>query len=64
MFWVEQAPLLQNVNMYIEYVYDHDVIKIGSEFLEQKGNVLCVVQPAMHSTLGVYDIHPLITICV
>ena len=50
--------------MYIEYVYDHDVIKIGSEFLEQKGNVLCVVQPAMRSTLGVYDIDPLITICV
>ena len=36
---------------------DHDVIKIGPEFLEQKGNVLCVIQPALRSTLGVYDIH-------
>ena len=41
---------------------DHDVIKIGPEFLEQKGNVLRVIQPALRSTLGVYDIRPLIVI--
>ena len=37
---------------------DHDVIKIGPQFLEQKGNVLGVIQPALRSTLGVYDIRP------
>ena len=41
---------------YLFYV-KHDVIEIG---LKQKGNVLCVVQPTMPSTLGVYDIQPLI----
>ena len=35
---------------------DRDVIKIGPEFLEQKGNVLCVVRPTIHSVFGVYDI--------
>ena len=35
---------------------EHDVIEIGPEFLEQKGNVLRIVQPTMRSTLGVYDI--------
>ena len=35
---------------------DHDVIKIGPEFLEQKGNVLCVVHPTMHSTLRVSNV--------
>ena len=30
----------------------HDVIE------KQKGNVLCVVQPTVCSTLGVYDIQP------
>jgi len=35
----------------------HDVIKIGPEFLEQNGNVFRVVQPTMHSTFCVYDIH-------
>ena len=34
------------------------VIEIGPEFLEQKVNVLCVVQPIMRSTVGVYDIRP------
>ena len=34
-------------------VSDHDVIEIGPEFLEQKVNVLCVVQPTMCSTLSV-----------
>ena len=39
---------------------DHDVIEIGPEFLEQKGNVLRVIQPTVRSTLGVYDIRSLI----
>ena len=39
-------------------VCDHDIIEIGPEFLEQKGNVLFVVQLAMCSTLGVYNIGP------
>ena len=38
------------------------VIKIGPEFLEQKGNVLSVIQPALRSMLGVYDIRPPIVI--
>ena len=46
------------------FARDHDVIKIGSEFLEQKGNVLRVIQPTLRSTLGVYDIRPLIVIYV
>ena len=37
---------------------DHDVIKIGPEFSEQKANVLRVIQPALRSTLGVDDIRP------
>ena len=41
---------------------NHDVIKIGPEFLEQKGNFLRIIQPTLHSKLGVYDIHPLIAI--
>ena len=35
----------------------HDVIKIGPELLEQKGNVFRVVQPTMHSTFCVHDTH-------
>ena len=31
---------------------DHDVIEIGPEFL---GNVLCVIQQNLRSTLGVCD---------
>ena len=38
-------------------IFSH-VIKIGPEFSEQKGNVLRVIQPALRSTLGVYDIRP------
>ena len=38
------------------------VIKIGPEFSEQKGNVLRVIQPALRSMLGVYDICPPIVI--
>ena len=34
------------------------VIKIGPEFSEQKGNILRVIQSALRSTLGVYDIRP------
>ena len=43
---------------------DHDVIKIGPEYLEQKGNVLRVIQPTLRSMLGVYDICPPIAIYV
>ena len=42
-------------------IFSH-VIKIGPEFLEQKGNVLSVIQPALHSTLDVYDIRSPIVI--
>ena len=35
---------------------DHDVIKTGPEFLEQEGNILCVIQLTLRSALGVYDI--------
>ena len=42
-------------------IFSH-VIKIGPEFLEQKGNVLSVIQPALRSTLSVYDVRPLIVI--
>ena len=50
----------QNANMYrweslVSFFHKHDVIQM---VLKQKGNILCVVQPTMHSTLGVYDIHP------
>ena len=34
------------------FLHDHDVIKMGPEFLEKKGNVLCVVQSTMRLTLG------------
>ena len=35
------------------------IIKVGPQFLEQKGNVFCIVPPTMLSMLGVYDIrHP------
>ena len=43
---------------------DHDVIKIGPEILEQKGNVLRVIQPTLRSMLGVYDIRSPIAIYV
>ena len=42
-------------------IFSH-VNKMGPEFLEQKGNVLSVIQLALHSTLGVYDIRPPIVI--
>ena len=52
----------RNVNMCRResalFLYKHDIIEIE---LKQKGNVLCVVQPTMRSTLGVYDIQLLIT---
>ena len=41
----------------VSFLCKHDIIEM---VLKQKGNVLCVVQPAMRSTLGVYDIQPLI----
>ena len=42
-------------------IFSH-VINIGLEFSEQKGNVLHVIQPALRSMLGVYDIRPPIVI--
>ena len=36
-------------------IFSH-VIKIGPEFLEQKGNVLSIIQPTFRTTLSVYDI--------
>ena len=36
-------------------IFSHVIIKVGPEFLEQKGNVLGVIQPALRSTLGVYS---------
>ena len=52
--------LPRNVNMcrresLVSFPRKHDVIEIG---LKQKGNVLCVVQPTMRSTLIVHDIPP------
>ena len=48
--------LSQNANMYrwkslVSFLRKHDVIKIG---LQQKGNVLRIVQSTMRSTLGVW----------
>ena len=37
---------------------DHDLVEIEPEFLEQKDNILHVIQPTLHPTLGVYDIRP------
>ena len=61
---VLKAPTLRNASIEVVQAWrawyflsrDHDVIEIGPEFLEQTGNVLCVVQPTMHSMFGVYDI--------
>ena len=59
-----QALMLRDTNIEIMQVWrawysffshDHEPIEIGQE---QKGNVLCVVQPTMCSTFSVYDIHP------
>ena len=58
---VPKLPGIQNVHTWSAwYLFscDHDVMEIGLEFLEQKGNVLCVIQPTLRSTLGVYDILP------
>ena len=46
------------VESLVSFLRKHDIIKIG---LKQKGNVLRVVQPTMHSTFGEYDIQPPIT---
>ena len=43
---------------------DHDIIKIEPEILEQKGNILRVIQLALRSMLGVYDIRSPIAIYV
>ena len=52
----------REINMHGEPGIFSHVIKIGPEFSEQKGNVLRVIQPALRSTLGVYDIRPPIVI--
>ena len=59
-FWdLSLIPRLpRNANMYwresmVSFLHKYDVIEIG---LKQKGNILHVVQPTMHSTFGVYDI--------
>ena len=46
---------MRNVHL---FSCDHDVIKIGPGFLEQKANILSVIQPTLRSTLSVYDIVP------
>ena len=46
------------------FTHDRDVIKIGPEFLEQKGNILRVIQLTLRSTLGVHDIRSPIAIYV
>ena len=40
----------------VSFLHRHDIIEMVPK---QKGNVLCVVQPTVCSTLGVYDIQPL-----
>ena len=61
-FFISLVPRLfgtRNVHAWRAcYIFsrDHYVIKIGPEFFEQRGNVLRIIQPALHSTLGVYDI--------
>ena len=42
-------------------IFSH-VIKMGPEFLEQKGSILSVIQLDLRLTLGVYDICPPIVI--
>ena len=39
----------------VSFLHKHDITGMG---LKEKGNVLRVVQPTMHSTLSVYDIQP------
>ena len=46
------------------FTRDHDVIKIGPEFLEQKDNVLRIIQQTLCSMRSVYDIRSLIAIYV
>ena len=58
---VPRLPGTRNVHAWRAWYlfsHDHDVIEIGPEFLEQKGNVLRVIQPTLRSMLGVYDIRP------
>ena len=65
-----KAPTLRNVSVEVMQAWrawyflscNHGVIKIGPEILEQKSNILHVVQPTMHSTLDVHDICPLIRV--
>ena len=68
--WASFIPRLsgmRNVHVWRAwYIFsrDHYVIKIGPEFLEQKGNILRVIQPTLHPTLGIYNIRLLIAIYV
>ena len=58
---VPRLPGMQNVHTWRAWYlfsHDHDIIEIGPEFLEQKGNVLHVIPPTLHSTLCVYDTRP------
>ena len=58
---VTRLPRMRNVQRRAWYLFshDHDVSKIGPEFLEQKGNVLRFIQRTLHSTLGVHDFRPI-----
>ena len=59
---VPRLPGMRNVHAWRAwYLFscDNDVIEIGPEFLEQKGNVLRIIQPTLHSMLGVCDIPPI-----
>ena len=59
----------EETNLYCSHLFDVGVVcpsckylvalfKIGPQFLKQKGNILHIIQPTLHSTLGVYDNHP------
>ena len=43
------------VESLVSFLTYHDIIKMLPNFWEQKGNILFVIQPTLHSTLGVYD---------
>ena len=58
---VPRLPGMQNVHAWRAwYLFsrDHDVIEIRSEFLEQKGSILRIIQPTLCSKLDVYDMAP------
>ena len=58
---VPRLPGMRNVHVWRAwYLFsrDHDIIKIGPKLLEQKGNILHVIQSTLCSTLSVYGIQP------